>query len=107
MSSYNATRSRKVSLADLAVLIAAVGQCYQDPELSDLDADRTLTDLLRELSPFVYVSEGALESAMAYANMLDEKGAFKDFRGNTFEQLAARIGRFNRKYNWFSEDDGK
>lgn len=91
-------------MADLVVLISAVGQCSRDPELSDLDCERTLTDLLRELSPFVRVSEGALESAMAYANMLDEKGQFLDFRGNTFEQLAARIGRFNRRYNWLEDE---
>jgi hypothetical protein len=98
-------RSRKVSLADLAVLIGAVGQCSRDPELSDLDADRTLTSLLRDLSPFVWVSEESLESALAYANMLDEKKGFVDFRGNTFDQLAARIGRFNKQYNWFESED--
>lgn len=92
-------------MADLAVLINAVGQCSRDPELSDLDCEHTLTDLLRELSPFVRVSEKALESALAYANMQDEVGRFSDFRGNTFDQLVSRIGRFNKTYNFFESED--
>jgi hypothetical protein len=91
-------------LADLAVLINAVGQAAADADVGYLDADRTLTELLRELSPFVHVSDGVLESALAHANFLSEKGTFKDFRGNTFDELVNRVGRFNKKYNWFEDD---
>lgn len=99
------TRSRKVSLADLAVLLNALGQCSRDPDLSDLDCERTTDALLRELSPFVWVSEDALESALAYANMQDELKRFVDFRGNTFDQLVSRIGRFNKAYNYFETEE--
>lgn len=99
MASY---RNRKVSLADLSVLINSVGQASLDEkELGFVDADRTLQELLRDLSPFVYVDESALESALYYANLLNERAEFLDFRGNTFDELVNRLGRFNRTHNYF------
>lgn len=96
-------RNRKVALADLAVLINAVGQAARDEEVGFVDADRTLEQLLRALSPFVWVEESSLESALYYANMLSEQGRFVDFRGNTFDELVNRIGRFNKTHNYFTE----
>jgi hypothetical protein len=100
------TRSKKVSLADLVVLIHAIGQAQLDPEVGFVDSERTFTELLRELSPFVYVREDILESALAHANYLDEKGKFSDFRGNTFDQLVKRVAApkgFNKDYNYFTD----
>jgi hypothetical protein len=96
-------RNRKVSLADLAVLIHAVGTAANDENIGHLDCNRTLDELLRALSPFVWVSEEALESALFCANLQAEKGSFVDFRGNTFDQLVNRIGRFNKTHNYFTE----
>lgn len=97
------SRNRRVALIDLAVLIAAVGQAAKDPDVGFVDADRSLLGLLRELSPFVFVSPEVLESALAHANYLDEQGKFSDFRGGTFDQLTRRLGDFNRDYNWFND----
>jgi hypothetical protein len=99
------SRSRKVSLADLAVILHHVGMASQDADVGFVDADRTLTELLRDLAPFVRVREDVLESALAHCTFLAEQGKFLDWRGNTYEQLIGRIGKFNTTYNWFDSED--
>ena len=101
------SRTRRVSLADLAVIMLHVYKANQLPEHGHVDADRSLTELLNDLTSFAHVKESALESGLFYCSTLEERELFRDPRGTSLDVMLRRIGKFNRDYHWFENEDQK
>lgn len=76
MQPFYIKKTVAVSTIDLAILIANLHFASQDPQIGFEDADRTLTDLLKEMKRFVPIRLGVLESALWASNLSHEKGKF-------------------------------
>jgi hypothetical protein len=94
----------RISHMDALVLLMAIQRAHEFHELSNLDSERTTEELYKAMNKTFPINKKLLESALAYANFLNEKKQFTHpkkmsfktflnwmFRGSDFE--------FDLKYN--------
>jgi len=97
---------KKISVLDLAVLVANILIASRDTEIGFVDADRTMEQLLESLNFSFPVTPEALESALWSCNMLDEKKAFFHPFGGTFDSFLKKLRlqeQFDKRYNMIKE----
>lgn len=103
---------RPVRLHNLASLIFAALQAAEDPEIGWADTHESIDSAMNRLSNYQLCDPRLIEALLWSANMLNEKGKFKDVKGRSFEDLTSEIlngkGKFDPVYGtieWYTKKE--
>lgn len=91
-----------VRLSDICVLMHNVQEGSKHPEVGFEDAQRTLDHLVNALNRKILLPPDLIESALWSANLLNEAGAFQDFRDRSLDDFIKQVlgkEQFNKLYN--------
>lgn len=104
-------REVRVSLLSAAILLYNIYLAANEKDIGFVDADKTLEDLVNEMSKDVWLKTSTLESAIYYANMLGEAEKMWHPYGAGFETFLRRMLpnelNLDRYYNIISFDKSK
>lgn len=91
-----------VKLYDLCTLLHNVQEGAKHPDVGFEDAARTIEETIAKLNRKILLPPDLIESALWSCNLMNEEGAFWDFKGRNLDTFLSHVlgpQKFNKTYN--------